>query len=110
MFYFAGDFHWTFDENAVPRSLTNIKGYTINVPSKWTVPSGSGYLPSLYVLELEGREVIEKRFETGTSTGQKWSIESYYGGSWLISLENRADHLTGQPNKPLMIKAHYGKF
>ena len=101
---------WTFDENA--DTLTNLNGYTIIVPNKWIVPSNSGYIPSLFVLEVEDRKVIEKRFESGITTGHKWSIEGRSEpNSYLISVDEfKSDYLTGQPSKQLIVKAPYGKF
>ena len=67
---------WIFDDEE--NTLTN-KNYVINVPQNWQVPLGSGYLASLYVLDLDGREVIEKKFEKDVSIGHVWRSETSTG-------------------------------
>ena len=108
------ELEWIFDDSS--DTLTNrITNYIINVPKKWSVPLNSGHLPILYVLELNGTKVIEKKFESGVTTGQNWTVHpisscpasspcysfSVYGGS---------EYLTGLHGQALQIKSNVGKF
>ena len=113
------ELEWIFDDSS--DTLTNrITNYIINVPKKWSVPLNSGHLAILYVLELDGKEVIEKKFESGVTTGQNWTVHPISAGPissctasspcYSFSVNGGFEYLSGISGQALQISSEVGKF